>query len=70
MKLNCFTFDNIENQTKELQLVNGCIIYFRRKLEDTKLQIVHLEWFSNVPSECCRLKTEKKHFADENASQQ
>ena len=31
---------------------------------------VHLEWFSNISSQCSRLETEKKHFPDENASQQ
>ena len=39
-KLNFCTFENIENQTKELWLVNGCTIFFRRKLEDTEWQIV------------------------------
>ena len=39
-KLNICTYDNIDNHTKGLWLVNGYIIYFRRKLEDTKLQIV------------------------------
>ena len=39
-KFNIFSFDNIENHTKELWLVNGYIIYFRRKLKDSKLQII------------------------------
>ena len=66
-KLNIFTYDNIDNHTKGLWLVNGYIIYFRRKLEDNKLQIVHLEWFSSISSQCFRLENEKKHVADENA---
>ena len=41
-KLKFFTFGNIENQTKELLLVNSCIVYFKCKLEDSKLQIVCL----------------------------
>ena len=41
-KLKFFTFDNIENQSKELLLVNGCIVYFKCKLEDSNLQIVCL----------------------------
>ena len=35
-KLNIFTFDNTENHTKGLLLVNG----YKRKLAGTKLQIV------------------------------
>ena len=47
-KLNLFTFEKMENHIKQLWLVNRCIIFFRRKLEDTKLKI--FQYFFTVVS--------------------